>query len=130
MLLAHQLVDLVVEVPDLEVREAGFLDPRYFAGDFFEDLTAPFFACGDRAHGCDELGAARAAGVEDAEVGGLGGAEAEKHRLRFFAVAGLEGGGLLVWVGGWERTEGRTMAADVTVRYAVIIEEVWMSEGE
>jgi len=92
VLLAHQLVYLVVEVADLEVREAGFLDPGYLAGDFFEDLAAPFLAHGDRAHGCDELGAARAAGVEDAEVGGLGGAEAEEHGLRLFAVAGLEGG--------------------------------------
>ena len=50
-----------------------------FAADFFEDLTAPFFAEGDRGYGCYGAGTAGAAKVEDAEVGGLGGAEAEEH---------------------------------------------------
>lgn len=66
MLLAHQLVDLVVEVADLEVAEGRFLDLADFARDFFEDLAAPFFAGGDRGQGGDGAGAARAAGVDDA----------------------------------------------------------------
>lgn len=69
------------------------MDLGYFAGYLFEDLTAPFFAHGDGVDGCDEFRAARAASVEDAEVGGLLGAEAEEHGLRFLAVAGLEGTG-------------------------------------
>lgn len=94
VLLAHELVDLVVEVADLRVRQRRVLDLADFAADFLEDLTAPFFAGGDGGDGCDGAGTAGAAEVEDAEVGGLGGAEAEEHRLRFFAVAGLrEGGG-------------------------------------
>ena len=67
------------------------MDLGHFARDLFQDLAPPFLAHGDRLHGGDEFGAAGAAGVEDAEVGGLSGAEAKEHRLRFFAVAGLEG---------------------------------------
>lgn len=79
MLLAHQLIDLVIQVADLEIAERALLDLADFAGDFFEDLAAPFFARGDRGDGCDGAGAAGAAGVDDAQVGGLGGAEAEEH---------------------------------------------------
>ena len=95
MFLPHQLIDLVIEIADLVVRERRVLDLADFAGDFFEDLTAPFFAGGDRGDGCDGAGAAGSAQVEDSEVGGLGGAEAEEHRLRFFAVASLGWG----WMG-------------------------------
>lgn len=93
MFLAHELVDLVVEVADLEVAERGLLDLGDFARDFFEHLAAPFFARGDRGDGGDGAGAAGTAGVDDAEVGGLGGAEAKEHRLGFFGVAGLGLGG-------------------------------------
>lgn len=71
------------------VREAEFLDPGHLARDFLEHLAAPFFAGGDRVDGGDGFGAARAANVDDSEVCGLLGSEAEKHRLGFFAVACL-----------------------------------------
>ncbi|KAL9002064.1 MAG: hypothetical protein Q9188_004978, partial [Gyalolechia gomerana] len=78
-------------VADLEVRQRRFLDLGHLSRDLFEDLAAPFFARRDRGYGGDGAGAAGATEVEDPEVGGLGGAEAEEHRLGFFAVAGLEG---------------------------------------
>ena len=93
MLLAHELVDLVVQVADLEVAEALVLDPGHLARDLLQHLAAPLLADGDRGDGGDEFRAAGAGEVEDAEVGGLGGAEAEEHGLRFFGVAGLEVGG-------------------------------------
>lgn len=64
MLLAHQLVDLVVEIADAEVGERGVLDLGDLARDLGEDLTAPFFARGDAVDGGDELGAAGAAEVD------------------------------------------------------------------
>lgn len=57
MLLAHQLVDLIIQISDLEVRERGILDLRHFARDFFEHLAAPFLACWDRVDGGYEFGA-------------------------------------------------------------------------
>lgn len=89
MLLAHQLVDLVVEVPDLEVAQAGLLDLGHLARDLLEHLAAPFFAHGDGGDGGDGARAARARDVEDPQRGRLLGAEAEEHRLRFFGVARL-----------------------------------------
>ena len=79
MLLPHQFVDLVVDVPDLEIAQGDFLDLAHFARDLLQDLAAPFFARRDREDGGDVFGAAGAAGVDDAEVGGLRGAEAEEH---------------------------------------------------
>jgi len=93
VLLAHGLVDLVVEVADLVVGQAGFLDLRHLARDLLEHLAAPLLARRDQRHLGDDLGPARAAGVDDAEVGRLLGPEAEEHRLRFFGVARLVEGG-------------------------------------
>ncbi|KAI6762133.1 hypothetical protein HG531_002686 [Fusarium graminearum] len=66
VLLAHELVDLVVEVADLVVAEDGLLDAGHLARDLLEDLAAPFFAGGDGCDFGDELGTAGAAGVDDA----------------------------------------------------------------
>lgn len=60
MLLAHQLVDLVVQVADLEVAQAGLLDLGHLARDFLEDLAAPFFARRDRGDGGYGFGTPRA----------------------------------------------------------------------
>lgn len=97
MLLAHGLVDLVVEVADLVVGQAGVLDLGDLARDLFEDLAAPFLARRDRRDLGDDFGPPGATRVDDAEVGGLLGAEAEEHRLRFFRVARLGREGLVVW---------------------------------
>lgn len=111
VLLAHELVDLVVEVADLEVAQAGLLDLGHLARDLLQHLAAPFLAGGDGGDGRDGFGPARAGDVEDAERGGLLGAEAEEHRLGFFRVAGLRGGGVRVGIGivigMGERGEGR-----------------------
>lgn len=89
VLLAHEPVDLVVEVADLEVAQAGFLDLGHLARYLLEHLAPPFLAHGDRGDGGDGLGAASARDVEDPQRGGLLRSEAEEHGLRFFGVASL-----------------------------------------
>ena len=66
MLLAHELVDLVVEVADLVVAEGGLLDARDLARDLLEDLAAPFLARGDVGLLGDCAGAPGSARVDDA----------------------------------------------------------------
>ena len=119
MLLAHELVDLVVEVADLEIAEAEVLDLGHLARDLLEHLAAPFLARRDRLDAGDGFGPPRARDVEDAERGGLLRPEAEEHRLRFFRIAGLgrwkkERRGLVVFhdVGGGERGWGRKRGGD------------------
>ncbi|CRK44331.1 hypothetical protein BN1723_006040 [Verticillium longisporum] len=75
---------VVVEVAHLVVAEARLVDARHLARDLLEHLAAPLFARRDRCHLCDHLGPPRAPDVDDAEVRGLGLAEAEEHRLGFF----------------------------------------------
>lgn len=87
MLLAHQFIDLIVQVADLEIAEGGILDLCDFSRDFFEDLRAPFFARGDRCDARYEFWSARARYVDYACFGSLRGAEAEEHRMRLFGVA-------------------------------------------
>ncbi len=65
MLLAHQLVDLVVQVADHEVAEARVLDLRHLARHLLEHLAPPLLADRDRRHRRDQLGAAAAPGVDD-----------------------------------------------------------------
>lgn len=65
------------------------MDARHLAGDFLEDLASPLFACGNAVLLGDGARAARAPGVDDAQVGGLRFAKAEEHRLGFFGVACL-----------------------------------------
>ncbi len=91
MLFPHELVDLIVEVADLEIAQALVLDLGHLARDLLEYLAAPFLADGDPLDGGDEFGPSRARDVEDAQVGGLRGAEAEQHRLRFLGVSRLGG---------------------------------------
>lgn len=47
VLLPHQFVDLIIQVPDLEIAQTGFLDLGYFSRDFLQDLASPFFTDGD-----------------------------------------------------------------------------------
>ena len=73
------------------------MDFRNFAGDLFEDLAAPLFGERDGGYGGYGFGARGGVYGEDAEGGGLRGAEAEEHGLGFFGVAGLGLGGLVWW---------------------------------
>ncbi len=90
MLLPHRLVDFIVQIPNLEIAQARFLDLADFSGNLFEDLTAPLLTTGNGGDFGDEFGTACPACVDDAEGGSLLGAETEEHRLRFFGVACLD----------------------------------------
>lgn len=50
VLLPHQFVDIIIQVPDLEIAQAGFLYLGYFSRDFFQDLASPFFANGNGSY--------------------------------------------------------------------------------
>ena len=89
MFLAHELVDLIVEVANLVVGQHWLLDARDLAGDLFEDLAAPFLARGDGLDFGDHLRSAGASGVNDTQVGCLGFAEAKEHGLGFLRVSSL-----------------------------------------
>lgn len=89
VLLAHELVDLVVEVADLEVAQAGLLDLGHLARNLLEHLAPPFLAHRDRGDGRDGFGTASARDVEDPQRRGLLGPEPKQHRLRLFRVARL-----------------------------------------
>lgn len=67
MFLAHQFINLVVEVADLEIAEAGLLDFGHLARDLLQHLAPPFLACWDRGDGGDGFGPSCARDVEDAE---------------------------------------------------------------
>lgn len=80
MFLAHVLVDLVIEVADLVVGKGGVLDFGDFAGDFFDDLAAPFFAGWDGGYFENVFGAAgrgRVSGRDWERDGGEG-----RYRVR------------------------------------------------
>lgn len=47
VLLLHQFVNLIIQIPDLEIAQTGLLDLGYFSRDFLDDLASPFFADGD-----------------------------------------------------------------------------------
>lgn len=65
MLLAHQLVDLVVEVADLEVRQRAVLDLGHLARDLLQHLPAPLLARRDAVDRRDQFGSSRPGDVED-----------------------------------------------------------------
>ncbi len=89
MLLPHKSINLIIQIPDLEIAQARLLDLRHLPRYFLQDLPAPFFARGDAGLGGYEFGAPRPAHVDDAQGGGLLRPEAEEHALCFFGVAGL-----------------------------------------
>lgn len=122
MLLAHELVDLVVEVADLEVAQAGLLDFGYLARNLLEHLAPPFLTHGDRGDGRDGFGTARPRDIEDAQRGSLLSSKSKQHRLRFFRVARLYAflvskrrrgwGERLAWGNWWWEQEQRQAGRD------------------